>query len=260
MKLYRIWAVAYRLLIQYHRDFNKLASILYWPILDIVIFGFMITGIQGTNFAPEITKGLLISVAFWPVVNRGSMTIALSLFEELRSKNLANLLTTPLSIYEWILGSIVEGLLSSIVVILICGLILWTLFSISILDAGIILLPIGIFGFLTGIAISFLTSAVLIRWGTRVQTIIWMSGWAFGLISGVFYPIETLPSFLQTAARGFPLHYLFSNIRSIIAVNTFSLNNLLIGMALSLFYFLLFGGLFLLTYEQSKETGLNNIL
>ncbi len=260
MKWHRIWAVAYRLLIQYNKDFNKLASIFYWPVLDIIVFGFMITSIATTQNNPLTTHGLLINIALWPLVNRGSLTLSLSLAEELRSQNLTNLFTTPLSIYEWILGSILEGALSSLAVLSICGGILWGLFHINILDAGLLIIPVGIFGFLTGIAISFLTTAALIIWGTRFQTIIWMAGWGFGLISGIFYPIESLPKFLQNAAEFFPLHYLFSNIREFVSTQQFSWENLFIGIVGTLGYFIFCGALFLMAYKYSKKQGLNQLI
>ncbi len=260
MNLHRIWAVAYRLLIQYNKDFNKLASIFYWPVLDIIIFGFMVTGIQTAQLDPLATKGLLINIALWPLVNRGSLTLSLSLFEELRSRNIANLFTTPLSIYEWIAGSILEGLISSLFVLLVCGIILWKLFGIIVLDAGLILIPIGFFGFITGIAISFLTTSALIAWGSRFQTIIWMAGWGFGLISGIFYPIETLPIALQKAAYFFPLHYLFSNIREIISTNQCNLAYLAFGIGTSIIYFLCAGALFIAAYHYSKKQGLNHLI
>ncbi|KKT02285.1 MAG: ABC-2 type transporter [candidate division TM6 bacterium GW2011_GWF2_43_17] len=256
MKWHRIWAVAYRLLIQYNKDFNKLASIFYWPVLDIIVFGFMITSIS----QPTENNGLLINIALWPLVNRGSLTLSLALFEELRSQNLANLLTTPLTIYEWIAGSILEGALSSLAVLGVCSGILWGLFHVNVLEAGLLIIPVCIFGFLTGVAISFLTTAILIAWGTRFQTIIWMAGWGFGLISGIFYPIENLPGFLQSAAQLFPLHYLFSNIREFVSTQQFTLFNLLIGILGSIGYFLCCGALFLLAYKYSRKQGLNHLV
>jgi ABC-2 type transport system permease protein len=260
MKLSRVFAITYRLLIQYHKDFNKLASAFFWPGFDMIVFGFMIAGIPSTIQDPELTKGLLINIALWPIVNRGSLTLSLSLFEELRSQNVASLFSTPLTIGEWILGSIIEGFISSLFVALMCGGIAKSIFNISILDAGFLLVLVGFFGFLTGVAISCITTAALFIWGSRVQTIIWMAGWAFALISGIFYPIETLPFALQKAAYMFPLHYLFSNIRSFISTGQWSIETLLIGISLSIIYSIVLGALLIAAYHYSKKQGLHRLI
>ncbi len=260
MKLYRIWAVTYRLLIQYHKDFNKLASVFYWPGFDIIVFGFMITGIQCTTSDPLATKGLLINIALWPLVNRGSLTLSLSLFEEIRSQNIAGLFSTPISFSEWIAGSILEGLISSIAVVLMCGFIVSSMFNVSILDAGWLLIPIITFGFFTGVAISCITTAALFIWGSSVQTIIWMAGWAFALISGIFYPIETLPPILQKVAFCFPLQYLFSNIRTYINTGTWSIETLMIGSFLTIFYMVILGIGLIASYRYSKQLGLHRLI
>ena len=91
-----IWAIVLRHLRLWRRDINILLFILYWPLLDIITWGYLGTWIgQFVQFQNYETIALL-GILLWQVVGRGCNIICSALCEELWSNSLINLFSTPL--------------------------------------------------------------------------------------------------------------------------------------------------------------------
>ena len=104
-----IWAIALRHLRLYKHDLNLLLMVLYWPILDIVTWGFFGSWIQGSGITQfhNYTTTTLLSVLLWQIAARGANIIALAFNEELWQNNIINLFSLPLKLLEWSLGTII---------------------------------------------------------------------------------------------------------------------------------------------------------
>ncbi|MDP3741652.1 MAG: ABC transporter permease [bacterium] len=70
--------------------------------------------------------------------------------------------------------------------------------------------------FVFGWGFGCLTAYLIFRFGTKVQIFAWSLIALLFPISGVFYPISTLPDFLALVARFVPVSYIFEGLRSIV--------------------------------------------
>ena len=76
---------------------------------------------------------------------------------------------------------------------------------------------------------------------------------------GVFYPISILPSWAQVVARWVPGSYVFEGMREVIRTGNLPVSNLLIALGLNLGYMILALMWFKISFEVSREKGLQRL-
>ena len=92
MNFIRIAAVIQRHLLVLFRDASRLAELFYWPLFDIILWGFATTWFgQNSENNQALVLSTLSCLVLWQVVYRTSQDICLSLIEEVWSRNLINL-------------------------------------------------------------------------------------------------------------------------------------------------------------------------
>src|SRR5690348_11055391 len=101
----RIWGLMYRHLALYRRSWPRLLELMYWPILQMCIWGFTASFLatrMGGN--PAIMAGglLLSGVLLWEVTLRSQMGMSISFLEEMWSRNLGHVFVSPLRPFEMI--------------------------------------------------------------------------------------------------------------------------------------------------------------
>lgn len=257
MKLYRIKAIVYRHLMLTFRDFHRFIDLIYWPILDIVIWGFTSRWIQGNQVQPlQISFILLTALVFWQVFFRAQLEVSFSFLDELWSHNLVNLFSTPLQLSEWIAAVMVIGFIKSVFAFFFGITVIWILYALNILQIGLILVLFLLLIIFSGWSIGFLTTSAVVYWGQKVQTLVWVMGWLFAPFSGVFYPISVLPYGAQLFSACIPMSYLFEGIRTVIMTGTVPKNMVLMCCLLNALYLTVGILLFKFAFEKSKVYGL----
>ncbi|HSG05880.1 MAG TPA: ABC transporter permease, partial [Nitrospiria bacterium] len=106
MSFHRILALVGRHLMLYRRSPTRIMEIVYWPLLDLLVWGFI------TVYLAQFREGLPAFVAFfigalilWDILFRAQQGICISFLEEVWSRNFLNLFVSPLRTSEYI-GSI----------------------------------------------------------------------------------------------------------------------------------------------------------
>ncbi len=95
ISLSRISAIIVRHMLVVSRDLHKWSQAFFWPLLDIVIWGFIGRWIQQDfNSGLETILLVMAPIALWQIVFRVSYDISGTLLEELWAHNLINLFTT----------------------------------------------------------------------------------------------------------------------------------------------------------------------
>src|SRR5258708_33234371 len=108
-----------------------------------------------------------------------------------------------------------------------------TIFGLSFLAYGIALVPFLLILFLFGIALGILGAATVLRFGPASEWFIWPVPALVSPFAGVFYPVSTLPRWMQYVCRALPPSYVFENVRAIVAGGTASGSALTVGAALA---------------------------
>ncbi len=256
MKLHRVVAVMLRYFLLYPTSFGRLLDIFYWPMRDIIMWG--LTSVWAFKTQPDNDKllfSMLAGVVLWQVVLRSNTSTGLSVFEDIVSQNLLNMVSTPVTLSEWIAGIMgMSGILafSALVFSIVIAKILY---GINIFSVGIVLLPLIIILLLFGWSLGFFGASCVLYGGTKGLSFIYIISWSFAPFVGIFYPLSVLPSWCVIVSKGIPASYVFEQLRSISLNGTYVREQLLVAFALSCVYLIIALAIFVLVFKHSKARG-----
>ncbi|MBI2029805.1 ABC transporter permease [Candidatus Gottesmanbacteria bacterium] len=240
MKTNRILAILYRHLVLWRRDFDKIAETFWWPIVDLIVWGFVTIYLQKqTGATAEAVSFFLGGVIFWSVINKSQLDVGMTFLQEAWDRNLINVFASPITKWEFLTATLLLGLIKVILSVIAVGLLAIFLYAFNIFKLGWYFIPFMINLLVMGWWIGIFINGIIIRYGYRVQAFAWTLIFAFQPISAVFYPVSVLPPFLQIVARLTPASYTFEGMRAVLISGTFSLELLLLGSLLNLIYLVL---------------------
>lgn len=257
--LQRIWAVVLRHLYISFRDIHRLIWIFYWPMLDIVLWGFTGMWMQSNQSNPAVAQALLTALVFWQVVSRANFEISMSLMDELWSLNMVNMFASPLKAFEWVIAVLLLGIIACSVLMVYCTLLVYLFYQINIFSVGIRLAAYIVPFFISGLWAGFVAATFVIYYGARAQSLVFVIAWVLAPFCGVFYPLEVLPYWAQKISYLFPMTYLFVGIREFVMHGIFNPYNIWMGLALGIVYCIITLAIFLYAFEKSKEKGFSRL-
>lgn len=237
------------------RSLEVINDVIIFPILSIIIFGFLTIYLSGTG-GMIIGKEVLIGMILWQVVNMIQYSIAVGSMWDVWARNLTNIFVTPVSNFEYILAYTISGCIKTFLVILFGGIISFYFFGTNLLDLGLLNLIIytinlAIFGF--GFAIIVL--GLIFRYGTRIQALSWGLIAILQPLMAVVYPVSILPKPLQMIAYLLPPTYVFEAARANVIDKTFQWTNISMAFILNIIFIFLAVTFFNYMFNQSKKTG-----
>lgn len=257
MKWHRVMAVIMRHGYNFGHSWDKIADAFYWPAMDILLWGltsrYMVE--QGGNL-PQIVVILLSGLIYWQIVWRSQYEITTNLLEELWSHNLVNLWATPLKLREWLAGVVLLGLGKMGVTLGFASLLAWWLYAVNIYATGWWFVPLLGLLIMTGWWVGLVVSGLIIRFGTRIQTLAWAGVYILAPFSGIFYPVAVLPGWAQAVAQMIPTSYAFEGMRQILLGGKWPMDQVVASLGLNLLYLGLAMVLFNYMFNQRKAKGL----
>lgn len=255
IQLYRVNAMLTRFLLQAKRDIHRFVDLFYWPTQDILVWGFTGYWLQKGQSA-QVSLMLLIGLVLWTFMVQVNKEIGWTLVEEFWSDNFVNLMASPLEIGEWMLATMILGVIKAMVVLFYCSFVVWLVYGLNIFSVGLGIIPaLGIL-IIFGWAIGFFTTSITIYYGQKLQVLTWIIGWLFTPFCGVFYPVEVLPPWIQRISYMLPPTYIFSYLRHLVAQQPAPISYLWVGFGLSIAYVLATSTLFKFSFSRSKVLGL----
>ncbi len=255
MNFNRCWAVFLRYFYLFAK-LDQIADLLYWPAIDIVLWGLTTLWMQQQAGASDLALIVLTGLIFWQIVWRGNYEISVNLLQEFWNRNLVNLFSTPLKLTEWIVGVLLLCV-SKVGIALGFGVIaVYVLYALNVFALGWAFLPFMAMLMISGWVIGFLAASVVIYWGQRLQMLAWMTAYIFAPFSAVYYPVTVLPPWAQKIAWSLPTTYIFEGMRSILRGGAFPWGDFFICFGLNILYLFLMIALFCKTFEKSRSKGL----
>lgn len=257
MSLRRINALLFRYLYLYPRSLPRLLDLFFWPVLNLLLWGFMSLYLEKFNLqSVNILSVLLGAVIFWSLLSRSQEAVTVAFLEDVWEKNLLNVFVTPLKINEFLSATVLLGVVRIVLQGIILGIIALVLYHFNIFQFGLYTLPfvfsLLIFGWIIGLFIL----GIILRFGTSAQVL------AFGLIfliqpfSAVFYPVSALPAAIQWVTYLFPSTYVFEGMRNVISSGAVSMTALAWSFGLNLVYLVLALAFFYGMFRIVKRKGL----
>lgn len=242
-------------------SWDRLADMFYWPAMEIFIWG--ITGLylaQLTHSKINYLYVILSGLVFWVIIWRAQYEITVNLLTEFWDRNIVNLFTTPLTVYEWVTSFIVFGFFKTLISLAFSSILVYFVYQYNILIFGLYL-PIFIINLLlTGWAGGFIVAAFLIRYGQKMQQLAWAGVAIIAPFSAVYYPLSILPDWAQKIGLFIPSTYTFEVIRQSLFTGKVSIEYLLISFGMGLVYFIFSIWFFVWMFNKSRKLGLGRLV
>ncbi|HEY0094660.1 MAG TPA: ABC transporter permease [Archangium sp.] len=236
---------------------SRIFPLFVWVAIDMVLWGFMSRYLNSVT-APglDFVPALLGAVLLWDFLTRVMQGVTMAFFEDVWSRNFLNLFATPLSITEYVGGLVLSSIATSSIGLLVMLLVAGAAFGLSLFTYGLMLVPFLLVLFLFGVALGIFGAAVVLRLGPAAEWFVWPIPAVVSPFAGVFYPLSTLPTWMQSIAYLLPPSYVFEGMRTIVAGGAFSGTSLLWGLGLAVLDILLACWFFTHVYRTAVRTGL----
>jgi ABC-2 type transport system permease protein len=220
--LRRIAAVFVRHWHASRRSPYRLLDFVFWPVIDVVLYGSVTTYMRQADDSPAAVRTALAVVAglvMWQVTFQAQKSVATSFFDEIYLRQLPGLLTTPLRPVEWVLGAALQGLAKVLVGVAAVSLAAAALTGFNIIDAGPEIVVVMVLLLLTGWALALVVMGLIMFAGNGNEALAYSLLFMMLPLSGAFYPISVLPGLLQPVAKILPTTYTFSAAREVVLGN-----------------------------------------
>ena len=255
--LRRIAAIVLRQYYLIRGSFARVLPLFVWVAVDIILWGFITRYLNsvtasGFNFVPA----LLGAVLFWDFFTRVMQGVTTAFLEDVWTRNFLNIFATPLSIGEYLTGLVLSSIATSTVGLLVMLILASLVFGLSFFLYGLLLIPFLLVLFLFGIALGVFAIAFVLRFGPAAEWFVWPIPALLSPFAAVFYPLATLPRWMQYVSHLLPPSYVFESMRAVLAGGPASGTDLLWAAALDLLYILLACWFFTRIYRHAVRTGL----
>lgn len=237
MSFVRICGLFLRHLFLFRRSFPRILEIIYWPLFDLLVWGFL--SVYLARFQEDLPNFVMFFIGaliLWDVLFRSQAGISVSFLEDVWSKNLLNLFASPIKTGEYLAALMAVSFMKLSFTAVLLSFLAWIIYSFNIFILGMSLFPIFFNLVLFGWIIGILTTALILRFGQEAEVLAWALGILFMPVSAVFYPVDVLPDFLQAVARWIPSSYVFEGMREILASGNFPLSDFLWALGLNAVY------------------------
>jgi ABC-2 type transport system permease protein len=245
----RIAAMILRYWYLLRSSWPRLLELVYWPMVQMLTWGFLQLYVgQNAGFFARAGGTFLGAVLLWDILFRGQLGFSVSFLEEMWSRNLANLMISPLKPIEFVMAMMAMSLIR-----LAIGMVPVTLLAIGFFDFNLYGLGVALAAFflnliLTSWSVGVFVSGVVMRNGLGAENLVWTVMFLLMPLSCVYYPVAVLPHWLQIVAWSLPPTYIFEGMRALVIdhqfradlmIEAFSMNVVLFGAAVTGFMLLL---------------------
>jgi ABC-2 type transport system permease protein len=252
----RILAMTLRYWYILRKSWMRLLDLVYWPTLNMIVWGLLTIYFNEHRSIIDETVGILLAaVMLWDVLLRGQLGFTYSFLEEIWSKNVANLMMSPLKPSELAASLMLTSLLRLIIGMAPVTLLAVILFGFNIYSLGLPLVGFFINLILLSWAIGLIIAGMVLRNGQSAEGFSWSVMLLLLPLSCVYYPISVLPVWLKPFAWMLPTTYVFEGMRAIILERSFRSDLMLMCLLLNLVYLILGTAVFRLLIESARKKG-----
>jgi ABC-2 type transport system permease protein len=92
-------------------SWSRVLELIYWPAVQLLVWGFLQFYIaQNSGFFARAGGVFIGAVMMWDILFRGQLGFSISFLEEMWSRNLANLMISPLRPIEFVMALMVMSI------------------------------------------------------------------------------------------------------------------------------------------------------
>jgi ABC-2 type transport system permease protein len=252
----RVQGLVLRYTYLYTRSAPRVAEVFFWPVMDLVVWGLVTRYLESSAVnVPGFIKFLIGGMIFWDVLYRAQQGVTLAFLEDIWARNLLNVFVAPVRISEFVAATYIVGLVRIVVIVtVLTALALAFDFNLFVIGWGLI--PFFANLLLMGWAMGMVTTALIMRWGQASEALAWGIPFLVQPFCAAFYPLSTLPGWLQPIAQVIPATHVFEGMRAVLAGKGISAGHLLAAFGLNAVYLAAAAWFFRFMFHKAREKGL----
>ena len=252
----KIFALSLRHIYLIKGSFPRILDLIYWPTIQIFLWGFISKFFTMNSTYYENTVGVILSAAIlYDFLFRSSISYNMMFLEEIWSRNFTNLFIAPIRLSEIITALTITAIFRTLLGLVPAALIAIPLFGVSVFKLGLPLIFLLITLYIFGVTLGLLVTSGLLRYGPSFENIAWASLFFLAPLGCIYYQLEILPDWLQPIAQILPLVHIFEEMRNILINNIINYSQILKAIIISLVYFMLAVLTFYISYSGARKRG-----
>ncbi|MBI4185135.1 MAG: ABC transporter permease [Proteobacteria bacterium] len=253
----RVAAMVLRHVYLFRRSWPRLVELAYWPTVQMLTWGFINAFFRAHSSWVAQAAGVLLGAALlWDILFRSQISLALSFLEEMYARHLGHLFVSPLRVYELIVSLIAMSLIRTAIGMAPAIALAYVLYRYNLFELGLALIAFFASLFVTGWSIALFVCALVLRFGLGAESLAWAVMFAITPVTGVYYPIDSLPGWVQPISWSIPSSYVFEGMRAVMFEGVFRADLLAAATALNLVYLAVGAGVFLAAFHVARKKGL----
>lgn len=253
----RISGLALRHLYPLKRDFDLLSDMIYWPIIDTILWGVTSQWLSESSGNIQLVVAILVALVLWNVIWRSQAEVSRNLMDEIWNNNLVNLFSTPLTLPEWVTTVLLLSMVKTAITTIMLVPIVLVLYAVNVFTLGWWLILFYLMASMTGWWMGFISAGIVLRYGPKVQTVIWTLPGILLPLSAIYFPVEKLPDFIEPFSWLIPTTYIFESMRALLSGGFVEWHFVWLSVLLNVIW--LTGAIwyFVRSFAFSKNLGLN---
>ena len=230
----RIFGLVLRYWYVIRSSWPRTAELIYWPLVQMLMWGFLQMHLAKSTSLGGQAAGLFIGgVLLWDILVRSQLGFSVAFLEEIWSRNLGHLMMSPLRPHELIAALMIVSLVKLCVAMLPVAILANVFFGFTLLSLGFAFAAFFANLILTSWSLGLVSTGVVLRWGLGAESFSWLAVFVLLPVVCVYYPLSTLPGWLQPVALALPPTYVFEGLRALVTDGRFSAGDMLWALALN---------------------------
>jgi ABC-2 type transport system permease protein len=200
----------------------RVLDLIYWPTVQMVTWGFLQFYIaDNAGFFARAGGTFIGAVLLWDILFRGQLGFSISFLEEMYSRNIGNIMMSPLRPFEFIVALMVISVVRLSIGAVPVTFLAIAFFGFNLYGFGLALVAFFFNLMFTSWAVGIFVSGLILRNGMGAENLAWSIMFVFMPLTCVYYPVATLPGWLQPVAWLLPPTYVFEGMRALVIDKVF---------------------------------------
>jgi len=252
----RVAAMVLRYWYLLRSSWPRLLELVYWPAVQMLMWGFLQLYIAGNaGFFARAGGTFIGAVLLWDILFRGQLGFSISFLEEMWARNIGNLMISPLRPVEFVLALMIMSVIRLVIGMGPVSLLAILFFGFNLYGLGLALAAFFVNLMLTSWAIGILVSGLVLRNGLGAESLAWTIMFLLLPLTCVYYPVATLPGWLQVVAWALPPTYVFEGMRALLINHAFRGDLMLWALGINAAFFAVAVVVFIALLGSARRNG-----
>jgi ABC-2 type transport system permease protein len=256
LSLRRIGAMVLRYWYLLRYSWPRVLDLIYWPAVQMLMWGFLQLYLtEQAGLAYHAGGAFIGAVLLWDILFRGQIGFSVSFLEEMWSRNLGNLMMTPLRPAEFVAALMVMSILRVLIGLVPVTIAAIFFFGFNLWQLGLAVPVFFLNLILTSWSIGLVACGMVLKKGMGAEGLAWSLTFLLLPLACVYYPVATLPVWLQWMALSLPPTHVFEGFRALLLEGRFDGGAMFAAFLLNLLYLGMASAAFAMLLRSARQSG-----